>query len=493
MRTLNIEKTLNLIVYGIILLIFIFNFLPTLEIGFYQDDFKSFLEPVQRANGEISNLLFKDVLGAGVRPLLFLDRFIFWEIFGENYIAHRIYLGLVHLLYGLLVYKLVKLLIKDHLLSLLASLFYFSMVFTRQTIYSSVAMNPADLGVFLSIYLTLNYYFKGNLTYNKIWFLFFIYIFSLLYKENGIATFPCVLLIYLYDYKIIFKDRKTQVHLLGMFLITIAYLAFYYFSTSQLEIDKRTLQSTTLTWYSTKNFLFGTVQSFFAPFINMFKILRVWFDVSTGPSIIATSGALAISSVVILKNFIKEYGLKRIIVVSIWVYAIIASLLVPYILNSYFEERMMVVSFAIGMIMWSIAFALTYKKAHSSIEKGILVLTLLILTIPSVGRGVQYYIHDELSVSNRLRKLVNKSDLKEGDIVCIEGFGNEVLMRNGNALGLVRYETQNKVKVTECENLEHDVELDTSSGQYPNIHILKAERINDSISFTLTPYQLAGH
>lgn len=474
-------------------LVFILNFLPTLEIGFYQDDFKSFLEPVQRANGDFSKLLFTDVLGAGLRPLGFLDRIIFWELFGENHVAHRVYLGLIHLTYGILIYKTTKLLTRNTLTSLFSVLFYFSMIFTRQTIYSSVAMTLVDVSIFLSIYLTLRFALNNSLSYKKVGVLFILYIFALLHKENGISTFPCIVLIYLYDYEKIFKDRKVQVHLFGMLLITIAYLVFYFHSTSQLEIDKRTIQSTTVTWYSTKNFLFGTIQSFFAPFINMFKILRVWFDVSTWTSIVATSGVLAISAVIILKNLIKDYGLKKIFAVSIWVYVIIASLLLPYILNNYFEPRMMVVSFAVGMVMWSIAFALTYKEANSSIEKGLLILTLLILTIPSVGRSVQYYIQDELSVSNQLRKLVNESDLKEGDIVCIEGFGNKVLMRSGNAKGLVRYETQNRVKVTECENLEHDVELDTSSGHYPNIHILKAERINDSISFTLTPYQFTNH
>lgn len=163
MRTTNKQLVLNLIAYGAIFLVFLLNFLPTLEIGFYQDDFKSFLEPVQRANGKISELLFHNVLDAGVRPLMFLDRFIFWELFGENYIAHRIYLGFIHLLYGLLIYKLVKLFIKDNFLSLLSLVFYFSMIFTRQTIYSSVAMNPADLGVFFSIYLTISYYVKNSL------------------------------------------------------------------------------------------------------------------------------------------------------------------------------------------------------------------------------------------------------------------------------------------------------------------------------------------
>jgi hypothetical protein len=63
--------------------------------------------------------------------------------------------------------------------------------------------------------------------------------------------------------------------------------------------------------------------------------------------------------------------------------------------------------------------------------------------------------------------------------LCIEGFGNEVLLRNGNAKGLVRYDTKNRVTVTECDNL-------SDSADYSKLFFLKAERLKNSTVLTLS-------
>lgn len=145
----------------------------------------------------------------------------------------------------------------------------------------------------------------------------------------------------------------------------------------------------------------------------------------------------------------------------------------------------MVVTFALGMVLWSIAFIISYRQTQSIVVKGIILFLLAIMILPSVGLSVQGYIKDELLASNELRKLIRDSDIGIGDEICVEGFGSEVLLRTGNVKGLVLYETKNLVTVTEC--YKEGVYL---SSNQDNTYILKPSKENDSSFFVLAPIHL---
>ena len=477
MATVQLSKKNNplqhFFIYAFIGLVFLLNFLPTLNIGFYQDDFKSFLEPVQRADGQIFELLFKNTLGAGFRPLLFFDRIVFWEIFGENYVAHRIYLGIIHLLYGLLIYKVVALFVKDRFLSMLSVLFYFGMIFTRQTIYSSVAMNPADFFILFVFFVTVKSFIKGELSRINISMILFLYLLALLWKENGITILPMVFLIYFFDYKIIFKNKNVQFLLLGLLLLTGIYLYAYFYAISSMDINKRTISSSSLSLKPVFYVLNGSIQSFFAPFINLYRTLRIFYGASTIIAALSAGSLLLISLILGIRLLFGgrskvTAGLKFALFFSL----IILVILLPYVLNEYFENRMMVVSFALGVAFWSVILLKSVTQSKSRWAKWAIYSYSLLLIVPSIGLPITDERMKEYHSANQLRKLLKAEKFQSGEILCVNGFGNEVNMRTGNIKGLVKYETQNQIMVGECENIDSII----TSHSHTSYYMLEASK-----------------
>ena len=114
-----------------IIAVFIINVYPAFEIGFYQDDYKSYLDIAQFLNGDPFEALRNSQLKAGFRPFAWFERVAFYEVFGENVFASRVYLSLIHLLYGLILLLIVRLYDKSFFTNVFVVFFYFFMVFIR--------------------------------------------------------------------------------------------------------------------------------------------------------------------------------------------------------------------------------------------------------------------------------------------------------------------------------------------------------------------------
>jgi len=439
-------------------IVLIANVLPTFYIGFYQDDFKSFLDPVQFADGDFSKLLFTNGLGAGYRPLAAWDRIIFFELFGENYIAHRLYLVLIHVLYGLILFRIIRLFSVDRSVAIFSVFFYFSMVFTRQTIYSSVALSYSDFAIMIFIYLLLRAFRLKAMTYPLVISLWLIFVFGLLNRENSISLLPIAFIIVFAHWATIANKKIILTFLSGMIVISAGYFIIYFQKTA--EIAQRTIGSSELSTSGVKNVLFGTFTSVMAPFQNLYYVLRGLYNVDKVTSIVALTTVFVLALVLIVRvyRFLRvKVSVKRLNTFFFFLVAICFSLLAPYVLNGYFEARMMVITFAFGAAIWGVfigSLIIGFIDRLGKTNRYLAILLASLFVIPSIGAPISKEIKEEYQASIELRELTDSLVFEGYDTILIANFDKEdSILRSGNAKGIIRYVSKRKAKISTVHEL----------------------------------------
>jgi hypothetical protein len=442
-----------LIVFSVILLIL--NVLPAFKIGFYQDDYKGFLNLVADNKWNFKKFVFANPLDTGFRPLACIDRIIFFNIFGENPIAHRFYLLIIHGLILILVYRISLLLTNNKNQAAFSLFIYAGCNFTLQTMYSSVAINWADIAILIIIHEILQSNNNPKIGVGKILWILLLQIIALGNRENGIIILPVVLIVMHYlDWKIL--SSKSLSILIPLSVITVGYFIVYYWST--LSISNRTIGHSTLQISSIKMVLNGIIQSINAPLVNAYRSLRLYYGftptVSLGLLIVSVT-LILIPLVKILKSTQEKIKWNPFITNLKYLTILCCVLLSPYILNSYFEPRMMLVSFAIGSIFWSCYVYWVIKSSFTSILKYTTILGYGFLLLPFISLSVPPSIENEYQVSRKLVEIIDSLTVEKISTVGLYGFNGKVgYLRSGNAKGIVEYKSAKTINVVYLKSIE---------------------------------------
>jgi len=143
----------------------------------------------------------------------------------------------------------------------------------------------------------------------------------------------------------------------------------------------------------------------------------------------------------------KHYIVKSFIVLVV----LNTIILSPYVLNNYFEARMMVVTFALGMAFWGywlgkllIEFGILNKLR----SVGVLGIAIGFLVVFSVGSPVPVSIRKSYLVTQELISItqeLNSLNYKKIGIVNFPSAGG--LLRNGNAKGVIRYISNREIEI----------------------------------------------
>ena len=78
-------------IFLVAIALFVVNVLPVFSVGYYQDDYKGYLDPVQQWGGNYWQAMQQNGAAHGFRPLLYVFRLFLWNLFGgENIFLHRL-------------------------------------------------------------------------------------------------------------------------------------------------------------------------------------------------------------------------------------------------------------------------------------------------------------------------------------------------------------------------------------------------------------------
>jgi hypothetical protein len=453
------SRYLDLSLHNILLLLgfiaFFLNVIPTFAIGFYQDDYKSYFDVCQSLGWNIQETITTNQLNAGYRPLLFLDRILLYQAFGENVILFRIYLSAIHLIFGIILYVFIKKLTQNSISAASALFLYFAFNLTRQTIYSLVAQSYSDLIIVLVMLIMLSGILDNKFNNTRIILIAFLVILGLGLKENAFSLMGLIPFIIILYYRKI-ERQKIWLTLASLVLISVTYLYFYVQGTK--NASRTTVQTTSLNLGDFVDVLKGIIFSTLAPFMNLYNQLRGGLNVPLFYSLIILISAIFFLLLYVLisknaKEVLKanwQYFLK-LVAITFVANSIVLAL---YVFNPYFENRMLIVSFWIGTGLWGIIFS-KFIEAEFNIPKQIkmssllLVTGLLILLVPAIGTPISKNIKEEYEATNELKR-ISKCMVDNGvDTLVMRGFSTSSLIRSGNSKGIVRFVSNRKINIIE--------------------------------------------
>lgn len=456
------NRFLDLSLHNVLLVLgfvaFILNVIPTFAIGFYQDDYKSYFDICQSIGWNIPETITTNQLNAGYRPLLFIDRIILYQTFGENVFLFRAYLSLIHLIFGVILYFFIKKITQNELSASFSLFLYFAFNLTRQTIYSLVAQSYSDLIIVIVMLITVSGLIDNKFNVKRILLIASLVIIGLGLKENAFSLIILIPFIILLYYRKIEK-QKIWLTIGSLFIISISYLYLYIQGTK--NASRTTVQTTSLNLGDFLDVLKGIVFSTFAPFMNLYNQLRGGLNLPFVYSIIILFSAIffLFLYVMISKNAKTVFNTHWRYFLSLIIITIIANsiILALYVFNPYFENRMLIVSFWIGTGLWGIIFSkfieAEFKISHQIKASSLLLITgLLVLLVPAIGTPVSKNIKEEYKASNDLKNLAKCMVANGVDTLVMSGFSGSSIIRSGNSKGIVRYVSNRGIYIIEDTN-----------------------------------------
>ena len=266
-----------------------------------------------------------------------------------------------------------------------------------------MAYSPSDPILLIVVYLSLFIIKKERFNYYWIGVFGLLFILGSGLKEIGIVICALVPFIFIIHRKEV--PRKFFL-ILCILLIILAGLYLYIYTIQTADIERNTIHGSKLKFQNIVNTVVGIIQSSLAPFTNLYKVLRTDATWSKPIALLITILPILLFGIIVLtqkgKIFLKD-NFKKILLSFLSIIIINSIILAPYILNNYFEPRMMVVTFALGMLFWGYWLAkllqlISFQKFDLSyLSIGIV----LILVGFSVGAPISQDIKDTNYVKNR--------------------------------------------------------------------------------------------
>ena len=428
----------------------VINVLPSFGVGFYQDDFRT-LDCFRDWGWNLWRAIRQDCIPVGFRPLWFLQRLVVWNLVGERVLVHRLILALVHLGFGWMLARGTRLLGGSRLHAAVVVLLYFGSTLTRQTIYSYVAFVPSDI-LSLGALLVMLAGVKGGWSPRKLglWTLV-VAAMAVFSKESGIAASGGVLLLTVCLWK-----KLTTRHRVWLFaahiLLIIVYMGIYL---AVAPANTLALTDESLSIEQAFRILRGIVLSLAGPFYTgIYLPLR-----GSGINMLA---AAVIALLAIAWFLWMAYGrdLKRVLgalrarlPLGIVVALLVVVFLAPYLPGRWFEYRMMVSTFALGMLFWGMivgdalqAWIASYKDDQRRVMWGVAFVVILaaLAAEPSLPESLPV----KERTAERLREVVREAEARDIKDMCLVGFPTSgSFLRLGNARGVVGYESKRQMSV----------------------------------------------
>ena len=431
----------------------VINILPCLAVGFYQDDFK-YLDLLQDWGWNVWRAIQQAGLSQGFRPLTFLQRLLIWNLVGERPLIHRLILALVHLGFARVLVRGARLLGGSRLHAAVVVVLYFGSTVTRPTIYSYVAFTPSDilsLGALLVMLTGVNAGWSPRKL--SLWTVA-VAAMAALSKENGIAASGGVLLLAVFLW-----NRLTTRH--RVWLIAAHVLLLFAYIGSYLAVSSgrtTTLAGSSLTTTQAFYVFRGIIVSLGAPFSAIYLSMRS-YGLGVSPAVIIA--LLAALSVAWFLWAAHERDVRQVIGalrarlgLGMVVTLLVVGFLIPYLPGRWFENRMLVSTFAIGALFWGVvlgdALQAWASAAHKGRQRRLMwgVGIVVILAALAAGSPLSQGVTGQEQTAERLREIVRESQMRGVEEICLVGFPTKgSFLRLGNARGLVGYESKRRILV----------------------------------------------
>ena len=282
-------------------------------------------------------------------------------------------------------------------------------------------------------------------------------------------VFGIVPFIFILNFKKV--PKKYFLTLFGVLLIiTIAYFSIYFQQTAHIE--RNTIQGSQLSINNIKNVIIGIIQSSLAPFANLYKILRTDSSWSKPMALFICIIPIIVFGLITIskkgQEFIKT-NFRNVILSFLGLIFINGMLLAPYILNDYFEPRMMVVTFALGSLFWAYWLAkLLQLISFQKFELSYLSIGIVLIFVGfSIGAPISNDIKHQYAYAQKMVKIAQDFDNRGIDKVRLIHFPSRgSYLRGGNAKGIFDYISKRRIQV---DDLEEIVLEDLPKVDYPTI------------------------
>ena len=474
------------------ILLLIANCMPCFGIGFYQDDYHSFL--LLTKNYGILNygqFIADNPLNLGMRPLVLIPRIIYYDLFGDNVVLHRLYLLLIKIIYALLVYKITFYWSKSTLTSYIALLLFSVSSLTNQIVFRLVAFSEPTLISFFILFLFLRCIHKhGRLHTKHVSIIVILTILGLSMSESGITCLAYIfLLLLLYIRKL--KTYNLVPLLISAIATFILYISLYIQFTQSNQTGK-TVQNAKIGFTNIYNVSFGLFKSIMAPLADIYNCYRNLHEIGNAyvvPLVIFLLILLFLSFLIktgfnlntFTKIFLKNINIKIILIL------LMGSSLFFYVFISYFDHRMLVNSFPLGIILWSLFIGdfLEYTDNNSAkkLQSNNSLIYVAFLSICFIGYGspISQKVVQEYRTAEKLKETIIKFDNAEKfQQIYLMGFPSKgPYLRNHNAYSLVKYFSSSPIKEISNKN-EIDNSINSLFIEYNENH-----KSSDYISYTL--------
>ena len=431
--------------------LFVINVRPCLQVGFYQDEFPM-LDALQHWGWNWLRAAAQEGYQYGYRPLTSVLRLLVWNLWGERPVLHNLLLACVHLGFGWILLCATRLLGEDRLHRAVVLALYFGSVIASQTLYSTVYFFPSDLLCLLTVLIMMA-------AVNRQWsapkvtsWTIVVGMAALASKENGISASLAVILVTLALWRRL--SRQHRVLLLASHTLLLA----AYLLVTVYVLPARRLSAGAINFSAPQalRVLRGIALSLVGPFFTgLYVPLR---ELGCGKVLALFGSALAFAGFLWL-----AYGgdiacitkaLRARLPLGVMVTLLTAAFLVPYLPGTYFEQRMLVSTWAMGTLLWGIVLADALRAWTNQVHAGggvplwvggAMVVALATL---SAGSPVPASVYAEQKTGVRMRQIVREAQSRKVQCIALVGFRTKgSALRLVNAKGLIGYESKRQVGV----------------------------------------------
>lgn len=450
------------------------NVIPTITVGFYNDDFRM-MNLFQEWGGNFWRALQQDGTTWGFRPLLHVQRLAVWNLLGDHPVYHRLILALVHIGFGWILYRAARILGGSSLHGAVVVFLYFASQVTLSTVFRYVAFSPSNI-LSLGALLVMLIGVKGNWPATKLVFwTILLAALAAFSKEDGIAAASGVLLLTVFLWNRLDLRQRTWI-MASHALLIIVYLSIYLslspgitssMSDGPLTIDPamitKSLDHTTLTNDQAVAVFKGLVISAGAPFSAIYLSLRAHGIIPLAAALVAIFSLFTVIWLIWVGHGsdIKQVGaaLRNRLLLGVAVGLLMLGFLGLYLSNNWFEPRMIVSTFAMGILLWGIVIADALQglisRSNQTVRPRLMygIGVVLILGLLAVGGPiVDGNLRVQLSTAESMRTLVRQAEARGLRHICLIDFrksdGDQAsALRIGNAHHLVGYESRRTISV----------------------------------------------
>lgn len=435
---------------------FLVNIVPCFTVDFYQDDFRHFWI-LSGWGWDLGAALRQEGIEQGFRPLLYAFRLVRWNLFGESVVVQRSIQVGVYLLIAMALARIAWRLGGSRFHGAVALLFFLSAVLTRPTIYSFVAINLADLFILATYLLLLEGAARGWATWRLVTWTVLVAALALFVKENGVAAPTGAALLALWS-----RNRLgsgTSVRLIGAHAALLAvYGAVYWVVASARYMGLEGAEPTmSVVVGASKGFAFSLA----GPIAAVYLSLRDygWSVVAT--VIVALAVSLALGWIWwkahrgregIVEKVRRRASLLAVLVI------LIGANLAPYLVGGWFENRMLVPAFGLGVVLWSIILGDALEAWDQLVareRKAAWIPVSIIVLAGALSAGSPLPTRSQERMAQEMRAVVLSARERGIESFCLVGFpsrGSD--MRIANARGLVGYVAGSEVRVSSADAVE---------------------------------------